>query len=133
MIDGDSDIGYDEKVAPKTPEMDKEERLVHFIGKMIFATVVVFIVTVGGCTAHSNYFDGERNLTEAEIVQAQAVKVKAQAEVNKAKVESIKQLIDDGINPIGARCAVEGWKNDSDRKLCERIGLVLGGKMGDTQ
>lgn len=118
------------------PEYDKEERLARFFGKLAFAALCFIVLTIGSCTMHSNTFDGERERAEAEQMKVQHENRKVQAEeaevkavAQSKKTEAIKDLIEKGYNPVGVRCAIEGWSSQADREACERIGLSLGGRL----
>ena len=131
-------VGLDADVGERKlePEYDKEERLARFFGKLAFIALCVIVLVMGSCTMHSNTFDGERERAEAEQMKVQHENRKVQAEeaevkavAQSKKTEAIKDLIEKGYNPVGVRCAIEGWSNQADREACERIGLSLGGRL----
>ena len=82
--------------------------------------LVVLFLSFVGCSMHSNSLDGERNKTEAIKIEAQAKLEEAQSQTELKKIESIKELINKGVNPLAARCAVEGYKDIGDAAICER-------------
>ena len=103
--------------------LEKVELNVHvkFIIKTVAIVIVALFTIMGGCSMHSNAYDGERLLGDAEVQKAktEARMAEVQADENikvaasKAKTEqtlAIERLIGTGVNPIAARCAVMGWE-----------------------
>jgi hypothetical protein len=104
------------------PSESEPVATIKYIARLILVGVIIVFTIVGGCTAHSNTYDADRKRAEAEY-KAEAVKGEiARAEAEQAKIETIRKMtMDGGINPIAARCAVEGWNDRSD--TCKLIGI----------
>ncbi len=76
---------------------------------MIAASVIVALFTVmGGCSMHSNTFDGERLRGQAEIERTKTERSVAESNAEKEEILAIERLVYQGVNPIAARCAVKG-------------------------
>jgi len=104
----------------------------HRIWRLVIISIATFLVVVflgmTTCTMHSNTYDDARARADAEKIRAQkelaqienTTKAK-QIEAKAKQIEAIERLIAKGINPVAARCAVEGWKGDSNGQICERV------------
>lgn len=90
-----------------------EERLLRQLMYTIGTVVIVLFLTVGSCTMHSNAYEPE---VEAEHTE----QIKADTALEEARLKALKALIDSGVNPLAARCAVKGWKGETAGNLCER-------------
>lgn len=119
----------------KTEEMKfnfetAEERFNKLIVYAIATVISIIVLTLGSCTMHSNTYDEvrlhEEGIAYVVKVEAEAAVTRMEIESDAARTESIKSLIDSGISPIAARCAVEGWKKDE--QTCMTIGLAAGAK-----
>jgi len=65
--------------------------------------VFIFFTSVSGCVMYSNSVETEQTKAETE-------QIKEEAKTAKMKVDAISALIDKGINPIAARCAIVGYQ-----------------------
>ena len=63
---------------------------------------------------------------EASIINAETEQHKIRSVITIEQNQSIKKLIDDGINPIAARCAVIGWETTQDAMVCSFYGKSTG-------
>ena len=81
---------------------------------------------------HSNTYDNERmragaeqTRAEKELVQIKNSGKKELAEIKSTsqikQTEAIERLIAKGIDPVAARCAIEGWEKSDDGEICERV------------
>ena len=82
-------------------------------GSIILTLFLVF----GGCTMHSNTFDGERLRGEAEIERTITEREIAASKARQEDVATIERLVLNGTHPVAARCAVMGW-NATGRETC---------------
>jgi len=73
---------------------------------------------------HSNTFDGERLRGEAEIERAQTEAAVAESNARLEEIKAIERLVNNGINPIAARCAVKGWSN-YEKETCLLAGATV--------
>jgi len=106
----------DEK--PKTVQLTGQQRIERIVTYVIGSCFVAFVVTIGSCTAHSNSIDPDRLKEEAVIKEAE-VKLSAQRLIlEKEQLMTLERLINQGINPIAARCAVEGWDKNKPDVVC---------------
>lgn len=80
-----------------------------FFSYIGLAIAVVFLLTVGSCTMHSNTFDKDRILANAELERANAASIEASSKAELEQIKAIEALIQGGVDPIAARCAVMGW------------------------
>jgi len=82
--------------------------------------VIVFFLTVAGCTMHGNAYEPDVAREEAaqNLATAEVAKIKAQAE--SSKIAAIKALIESGANPVAARCGIMGWdsKDAGSEAIC---------------
>lgn len=82
------------------------------------ALAAAFSVFVGAVAAYNIH----ANVVESQNVSAEVELVRAQAELETKQNESIQKLIDDGVNPIAARCAIVGWRFTGQATLCAFFG-----------
>ena len=105
-----------------------EDDLTHPLLKTGIYTVTAIIVTLflvfGGCTMHSNTFDGERLRGKAEIERAKTEASVAKSKAQLEEVKAIERLVNSGINPVVARCAVKGWSN-YEKETCLLAGATV--------
>lgn len=75
----------------------------------------VFVSAIAAYNIHSTAYESETLAAEVELVRAQA-------ELETKQNELIQNLIDDGVNPIAARCAIIGWSRTEQATLCAFFG-----------
>ena len=94
-------------------EYNLNKRVLYVVG-FCFCFLVTF---VSSCTMHSNAY-------EPDLLKEQTERARANAESNISQSKAIKELINDGVNPIAARCAIEGWNNSNsnDVAICTAAG-----------
>lgn len=102
-------------------ERTEERNLVRLGMYIASGTLVSLFILFAGCTMHSNTFDADRAKGEAVKIKARAELEKAESRIEELRLEALERLIDKGINPIAARCAVKGWERTNDRETCERV------------
>lgn len=96
---------------------------------LVYAAVTafsIFILSLTTCTVHMNTYNAEEAKAEIATVNAQA-KLKLEHnqqehDAEMARIAAIQKMIDAGnVNPIAARCAIDGWENlsGSELALCE--------------
>ena len=87
--------------------------------------VIVFFLTIGGCTMHGNAYEADVAREEAahHLAMSEVAKIKAQAEAS--KVAAIKALIEAGENPVAARCGIMGWdtKDQGSESICNAAAM----------
>ena len=100
-------------------------------------TVLCIFISFTACTMHSNTYDVARSKAEAlrlkEEVLIQMEKGKAKIRIAETKMDAeakrldaMERLVIKGINPLAARCAVEGWDKESEGAICERASQKTG-------
>jgi len=107
------------------PISDQEEAKI--IKMAIYAAtgfLVLVILSMTTCTMHSNAY-------EADVVREETGQVIAQTEVSKLKLKqaemetmAIKALVDRGVHPLAARCAISGYSSSAAGDRCERVGFT---------
>jgi len=102
----------------KPEQLTGQQRIERIITYMIGTCIVAFFVTVGSCTMHSNSFDPARLKEEASVKEAEAKLSAQQLLHKKEQLATLERLINQGINPIAARCAVEGWDKNKPDVVC---------------
>ncbi len=104
-----------------------EDNFTHPLLKTGIYTVTAIILTLftifGGCSMHSNTFDGERLKGVAEIQRAKTEASIAESNAKLEEIKAIERLINSGTNPIAARCAVKGAVGTSEREACLLVGV----------
>ena len=107
--------GGKDKSATKTKALVKgdepltdEQALIKLVCNTVFRSVVVIFLTFGGCTMHSNMYDDDRLLAEAELATAKGEATVKKAEAELEQIKAIERLVAAGIDPAGARCAIKG-------------------------
>jgi len=95
---------------------EREYRLGKLITQAIAITIVVITVTIASCSIQDHTYEPER-------IKRDVANQATQASITTARLTSIKKLIDRGVNPVAARCAVVGWKNDRDAEICKTVGI----------
>ncbi len=90
-----------------------EERLLRQLMYTIGAVVIVFFLTVSSCSMHSNAYEPDVEAEYTKQIQAKAV-------AEQHRIKALKELIDSGVNPVAARCAIQGWSGSTAGNLCER-------------
>jgi len=91
---------------------DDEVKMIRLAMYAVATVVIIFFLTVGGCTMHGHAYEAE---VEAEVTK----QIEAKAIADQMRIKALKDLIDSGVNPIAAHCAIEGWSN-ADAGRCER-------------
>jgi hypothetical protein len=100
---------------------DADQRFMLAIIKIAAATLVCIVLIVGGCSVHSHQFEEARMRAEAEQTRADAERVRAHQSDEIAKIEAIERLIQQGIDPIAARCAVKGSHTDDPKCIVASV------------
>lgn len=99
---------------------ESEQIIAKAIAWAAFGILSTLFASVSGCVMHQNY-------TEPSRTQATTELRKAENELLKEKQNMLKSLIDGGMNPIAARCAVF---NDVDKIVCSQfVNLQTKGKL----
>ena len=101
-------------------ERTEERNLIRLAMYIVSGTLLSLFILFAGCTMHSNTYDADRARGEAVKIKARVELEKAESIIEEKRLEALERLIDKGINPVAARCAVKGWKKD-DRETCERL------------
>ena len=100
---------------PKLTGQQSIERLITYAVAICF---IALVLTIGSCTAHSNSYDPKR-LKEEAAVKEQEVKIQHERLMfEKERSAAIERLVDKGVNPIAARCAIEGWDKKATDVVC---------------
>ena len=81
-----------------------------FITVCVCVTIVLVVISMATCTATSYQY-------EADITRAETEKAKAEATEETEALRLIRELIDSGVNPIAARCAILGEMGSEQRRL----------------
>ena len=66
------------------------------------AIAFILFTSVSGCVMYVNS-------VEADQTRAETEQIKERSKIEKEKVDAISGLINKGINPIAARCAIKGY------------------------
>ena len=103
-----------------TDERTEERNLIKLGMYIVSGTVLGIFILFSGCTMHSDTYTVERAKGEAVKIRAQAELEKAESRIEELRLETLESLISKGVNPISARCAVKGWKKESEGQICER-------------
>lgn len=97
-----------------------EERIFRLAIYAIASCFVILVLTIGGCTMHSNAYEPDVAREEAgqKLAELEIKKIAVEAEA--AKIAVLKGLIESGINPVSARCGVMGWdtKDPGSESIC---------------
>jgi len=101
------------------------DRLYRLMVYAVASVLVIIMLSIVSCTMHSNAYEPELEaaMTEQVIAEAEVAKIRVQAEADKLK--TLKELIDSGVNPVAARCAITGWSGSTDAGICERAASTL--------
>jgi len=101
---------------PMTKE-DREAEVFKYGIKMVAITIMVVVISMASCSMMPDFIDAETAKVET-AKSTSTVKISAQKHTEEmAKIAAIKKLIEEQkVNPIAARCAVEGWEDSS--KVC---------------
>jgi len=81
-----------------------EQALIKLVCNTVFRSVVVIFLTFGGCTMHSNIYDDDRLLAEAELATAKGEATVKKAEAELEQIKAIERL-DKGLFP-GSFCKI---------------------------
>ena len=110
-------MNLDDEPTTPTP-LTGQQRIERIITYMIGTCIVTLFLTVGSCTMHSNSIDPARLKEEATIKEAEAKLSAQRLLLEKEQLKTLERLINQGINPIAARCAVEGWDKNRPDVVC---------------
>jgi len=101
----------------KTREEHEAEVMKYGI-KMVAITIMVVVVSMASCSMMPEFIDAETAKVETAKTNGQ-VKISAQKHTAEmAKIAAIEKLIKEHkVDPVAARCAVEGW-DDVFSKVC---------------
>lgn len=106
--------------APSSNKESTEVTMTKIITRGVASVIICFFVATATCTMQSNTYDPEREKAETLQTQADAeakvIVAKGKAEIEQGKLQLLEQMINDGVSPIEARCAVFGW--DEDDHVC---------------
>jgi hypothetical protein len=104
---------------------EQEEKLIKLAIYAVSTVIIVFFLTIAGCTMHGNAYeaDVERELTGQVIAQAEISKLKLKQ--SQDETAAIKALVDSGIHPLAARCAIKGYNGSTAGNLCLSAGAKL--------
>jgi len=118
---------------PPKPEISEQERTIRFVGKIIAFVVLMIFLMVTSCTMHSNTFDAARLVEEAKIKAIENGKMKLEneksltfQETKRQRTAAMKELIENGKNPVAVRCAFAANQSRDEKDSCARIGLLIG-------
>jgi len=120
-----------------TNDHTEKSKLVSLGMYIASGTLICIFLFFTACTMHSNTYDTARSKAEAlvlkEEVTIQRVKSQAATAIAEAKrdaeakrLDAMERLVIKGINPLAARCAVEGWNKESEGAICERASQKTG-------
>lgn len=104
---------------PPTKE-EREAEVIRYGIKMAAITIMVVMASFASCSMMPDFVDAdEAKVKEAEYKGNVALAEQKHKE-EMAKIAAIEKLIkEDKVDPIAARCAVNGWdRNDS---VCEKL------------
>ncbi len=104
-------------------EEKKNERIIIYA---IAGTLCFMMLAMTSCAVHMNSFTPEEERAEVAITKA---KTEAQIEMSKqnhleemARLKQVADLIKrDNLDPIAARCAVEGWTEETSNVCLELV------------
>ena len=99
-------------------KIDSEEfRINKMIIRAVVVVLVVFLLSLTTCGIHRNTYNPDETRAEA-IVNASRIEMrKAEHSSEMARIKILQEMVGDGIDPITARCGVEGWE-ESDDEIC---------------
>ena len=92
-----------------------------FITVCVCITIIIAVISMATCTGSSYPY-------EADIVKAEAERTKARAIEETEALRHIRELIDSGVNPIAARCAILGDGGSTERRVACAAAI---GNVGD--
>jgi len=98
-------------------QISKDERefmLNRLITRTIAAVVVVIFLSITTCTMHMNSYNPEEAKAEAAATKAKIEVQEAKHTAEMARLKLVEELISkEKVDPLAARCAVEGWDDES--------------------
>jgi len=59
-----------------------------------------------------------KEVYKSDVIDAKTELARTQMELETGQNKALKELIDDGMNPIAARCAIIGWMGPEQTTLC---------------
>lgn len=89
-------------------------RVVKILAWAVVFIVLIFFTTVTGCTIYSNSVEAEQTLANAEFA-------KENKHILDQKNKAIIDLVNQGVNPMLARCTIIGWNGSYERMACENL------------
>ena len=92
---------------------EDEVKMIQLVIYAVATVIIVFFLTVSGCTMHSHAYGPELAKEETAQIQAKALS-------DQQRIKALKELIDTGVNPVAARCAVYGYSGSDAGARCER-------------
>jgi hypothetical protein len=98
-----------------TEKQIAEAEMIRWVIKIVAGVLTAVVVVIGGCTVHSHQYDEARMRATAEQRLADAEYVRAQSADEIAQTEAIERLINQGVDPIAARCAIVGSRTDDPK------------------
>ena len=99
-------------------KIDSEEfRTNKMIIQAVVVVIVVFLLSVTTCGIHRGTYNPDEARADAIINASQIEMNKAEHNAEMARIKILQGMVNDGIDPITARCGVEGWE-ESDDEIC---------------
>lgn len=95
---------------------EQEYRVAKLVISTTATTIILSVAFMASCSIHGHTYAPERNKHEIEMK-------KERAKDATLRLDMIKKLVDEGANPIAARCAVVGWKTSKDADTCKTISI----------
>jgi len=115
-----------------------------FITLVVASCFILFMLMLTTCSIHMNTFNaGEEKIESAQIIakaKARTAEILAEVDVQKAETQGeidiakqeheaemerlkvVERLIkDQDVDPIAARCAVEGWSESNNPVVCQQV------------
>ena len=90
---------------------ETEQIIARAIAWCVFGVLFTLFCTISGCVMHQNYTEPSRTKAKVELTNAEN-------SIIREKQTLLKNLVDAGMNPIAARCAVF---NDVDKTICSQF------------
>ena len=110
---------------PLITEPNMEERLISLAIKAAAIAITLIILSVVGCSMHSNAYEPDVKSAEAKIKIEEAKMAESKYAASIEEVKAMERMIQNGANPIAVRCMKEGWSRDTSG-TCLAIGVALG-------
>lgn len=112
------------KPVVEDPQDTQEARLIKFVTRVVAATVITIVAIFGGCSMHSHVYEADNIRAEAEVQAEETKATVAKYEADRARTDAITSMVNNGANPVAAKCAIEGWMSNDD--TCMAVGIAIG-------